>query len=97
MTNRAANDTAADFIRNKIRQIVKDPETCRKLLPHDHPFGAKRGLLDTGYYATYNRDNVHLVDLREAPPSGGSRPPASAPLSGNSTSTSSSSPPASTP
>ncbi len=67
MTNRAANDTAADFIRNKIRQIVKDPETCRKLLPHDHPFGAKRGLLDTGYYATYNRDNVHLVDLRRTP------------------------------
>ena len=67
MTDRAANDTAADFIRNKIRQIVKDPETCRKLLPHDHPFGAKRGLLDTGYYATYNRDNVHLVDLRQTP------------------------------
>ncbi|MCY3957923.1 MAG: NAD(P)/FAD-dependent oxidoreductase [Chloroflexi bacterium] len=67
MTNRAANDTAADFIRNKIRQIVKDPETCQKLLPHDHPFGAKRGLLDTGYYATYNRDNVHLVDLRQTP------------------------------
>ncbi|MDE2901986.1 MAG: NAD(P)/FAD-dependent oxidoreductase [Chloroflexota bacterium] len=67
MTNRAANDTAADFIRNKIRQIVKDPETCRKLLPHDHPFGAKRGLLDTGYYATYNRDNVHLVDIRHTP------------------------------
>ena len=67
MTDRAANDTAADFIRDKIRQIVKDPETCRKLLPHDHPFGAKRGLLDTGYYATYNRDNVHLVDLRSTP------------------------------
>ncbi|MDE2920539.1 MAG: NAD(P)/FAD-dependent oxidoreductase [Chloroflexota bacterium] len=67
MTDRAANDTAADFIRNKIRQIVKDPETCRKLLPHDHPFGAKRGLLDTGYYATYNRDNVHLVDIRHTP------------------------------
>ena len=67
MTNRAANDTAADFIRNKIRQIVKDPETCQKLLPHDHPFGAKRGLLDTGYYATYNRDNVNLVDLRQTP------------------------------
>ena len=67
MTNRAANDTAADFIRAKIRQIVKDPETCQMLLPHDHPFGAKRGLLDTGYYATYNRDNVHLVDLRQTP------------------------------
>ena len=67
MTDRAANDTAADFIRDKIRQTVKDPETCQKLLPHDHPFGAKRGLLDTGYYATYNRDNVHLVDLRRTP------------------------------
>jgi len=67
MTDRAANDTAADFIRDKIRQIVNDPETCQKLLPHDHLFGAKRGLLDTGYYATYNRDNVHLVDLRETP------------------------------
>ena len=67
MTDKAANDTAADFIRNKIRQIVKDPETSRKLLPHDHPFGAKRALLDTNYYATYNRDNVHLVDLRSTP------------------------------
>ncbi len=67
MTDKAANDTAADFIRGKIRQIVKDPETSRKLLPHDHPFGAKRALLDTDYYATYNRDNVHLVDLRSTP------------------------------
>ncbi len=67
MTDKAANDTAADFIRGKIRQIVKDPETSRKLLPHDHPFGAKRALLDTNYYATYNRDNVHLVDLRSTP------------------------------
>ena len=67
MSDKAANDTAADFIRNKIRQIVKDPETCRKLLPHDHPFGAKRALLDTDYYATYNRENVRLVDLRRTP------------------------------
>jgi cation diffusion facilitator CzcD-associated flavoprotein CzcO len=67
MTDKAANDTAAEFIRNKIRQIVKDPETCRKLIPHDHPFGAKRALLDTDYYATYNRDNVHLIDLRSTP------------------------------
>ena len=67
MSDKAANDTAADFIRDKIRQIVKDPETCRKLLPHDHPFGAKRALLDTDYYATYNRENVQLVDLRRTP------------------------------
>ena len=55
MTNKAANDTAADFIRAKIRETVNDPETCRKLLPHDHPFGAKRALLDTNYFETYNR------------------------------------------
>ena len=67
MTNKAANDTAADFIRSKIRETVKDPETCRKLIPHDHPFGAKRALLDTNYFETYNRDNVHLVDIRRTP------------------------------
>ncbi len=67
MTNKAANDTAADFIRAKIRETVNDPETCRKLLPHDHPFGAKRALLDTNYFETYNRNNVHLVDLRRTP------------------------------
>ena len=67
MTNKAANDTAADFIRAKIRETVNDPETCQKLLPHDHPFGAKRALLDTNYFETYNRNNVHLVDLRRSP------------------------------
>ena len=67
MTNKAANDTAADFIRAKIRETVNDPDTCRKLLPHDHPFGAKRALLDTSYFETYNRNNVHLVDLRRTP------------------------------
>ena len=67
MTNKAANDTAADFIRAKIRETVNDPDTCRKLLPHDHPFGAKRALLDTNYFETYNRNNVHLVDLRRTP------------------------------
>ena len=96
MTNKAANDTAADFIRAKIRETVKDPETCRKLIPHDHPFGAKRALLDTNYFETYNRNNVHLVDLRRTPiqeitPRAYERP------SRTSSSTSSSSPPASTP
>ena len=64
MTNQQANDTAAEFVRSKIREIVKDPETCQKLLPFDHPFGSKRSLIDTNYFETYNRDNVHLVDLR---------------------------------
>jgi cyclohexanone monooxygenase len=65
--NLEANELAADFIRNKIREIVEDPETAEKLLPHDHPYGSKRTLIDTDYFETYNRDNVELVDIREAP------------------------------
>ena len=56
-----------ELIREKIRAIVKDPETAEALSPHDHPFGAKRPCLDTNYYATYNRPNVTLVNLRQEP------------------------------
>ena len=66
-TDRRANDTASEFIRAKIREIVKDPETVEKLLPTDHPLGSKRALIDTDYYETYNRDNVELVDIRHSP------------------------------
>ena len=65
--DRRANDTAAEFIRSKIREIVKDPETAEKLLPTDHPLGSKRALIDTDYFETYNRDNVELVDIRHSP------------------------------
>ncbi|MBR1276989.1 alpha/beta hydrolase fold domain-containing protein [Bradyrhizobium sp. AUGA SZCCT0283] len=61
------NTLLADLIREKIRTIVKDPETAEALTPHDHPFGAKRPCLDTNYYATYNRPNVTLVNLRQEP------------------------------
>lgn len=61
------NALICDFIREKIGTIVKDPETAAALMPHDHPFGAKRPCLDTNYYATYNRPNVTLVNLREEP------------------------------
>lgn len=61
-----ANQTLADFVRRKIREAVKDPETARKLLP-DHFVMTKRPILDDGYYETYNRDNVTLVDLRDDP------------------------------
>jgi cation diffusion facilitator CzcD-associated flavoprotein CzcO len=67
ITNKEANDTAAEFIRNKIRMIVKDPQTAEDLCPFDHPIGTKRPCLDTGYYQTYNRDNVRLVNLRRTP------------------------------
>jgi cation diffusion facilitator CzcD-associated flavoprotein CzcO len=65
--NLDANALAAEFIRGKIRETVEDPETAEKLLPHDHPYGSKRTLIDTNYFETYNRDNVELVDIREAP------------------------------
>jgi len=67
ITNKEANDTACEFIRNKIRSIVKDPQTAEDLCPFDHPMGTKRPCLDSGYYETYNRDNVRLINLRRTP------------------------------
>jgi len=66
-TDEAANKTAADFVRGKIRHIVKDPKVAELLCPTDHPIGAKRISLDTNYYDTYNRPNVSLVDIRSTP------------------------------
>ncbi|SDR23040.1 flavin-containing monooxygenase [Thermostaphylospora chromogena] len=65
-TSQAANDTVKRFIHRKIREIVKDPRTAADLCP-DYPVGTKRPCLDTGYYETYNRENVHLVNLRRTP------------------------------
>lgn len=62
-----ANDTAANFIRDKIAETVRDPETARLLQPNDHPVGSKRICVDTDYYATFNRSNVRLVDIRSHP------------------------------
>ena len=67
LTDEAANATAADFVRRKIREAVRDPEVARKLTPHGYPIATKRLPLDAGYFETYNRDNVELVDLRETP------------------------------
>jgi cation diffusion facilitator CzcD-associated flavoprotein CzcO len=65
--SKAANDTAAEFLRGKIREIVKDPATAAKLADIDHPYAAKRPPIDTDYFETFNRDNVSLVDVRAAP------------------------------
>ena len=65
--DKAANDTAAEFIKRKIREIVKDPKTAQALADIDHPYAAKRPPIDTGYFETFNRDNVALVDLRAEP------------------------------
>ena len=67
LLDKAANDTAAEFIRAKIRSIVKDPVTAAKLSDIDHPYAAKRPPIDTNYFETYNRNNVSLVDVRAAP------------------------------
>jgi cyclohexanone monooxygenase len=63
----AANEVLADFVRDRIREIVRDPETAERLVPTDHPIGTKRICLDTDYFATYNRDDVTLVDVRATP------------------------------
>ncbi len=61
------NDIVADFVRNKIRQIVKDPDIAEQLCPFDHPIGTRRLCVDTDYYAMYNRPNVTLVNVRREP------------------------------
>jgi cation diffusion facilitator CzcD-associated flavoprotein CzcO len=67
MVDKAANDTAADFVRRKIRSIVKDPKTAAVLSDIDHPYAAKRPPIDTNYFETYNRANVTLVDVKATP------------------------------
>jgi cyclohexanone monooxygenase len=67
LVDKASNETASEFVRNKIRSIVRDPKTAELLLPNDHPIGTKRLPLDIGYFETFNRDNVTLVDVRSDP------------------------------
>ena len=67
LTSKLANDTAAHFVRDKIRAMVKDPVTANKLSDVDHPYATKRPPIDTGYYECFNRDNVSLVDVRADP------------------------------
>ena len=65
--DKAANDTAADFVREKIAEIVKDPRTAKLLQPNNHPIGSKRICVDSDYFATFNRPNVTLVDIKSDP------------------------------
>ena len=67
LVNKDSNETAAEFVRQKIRATIKDPKTAELLCPTDHPIGTKRLILDTDYYETYNRGNVTLVDVRTRP------------------------------
>ncbi len=67
LTSAEANDTLCEFIREKIRSIVDDPETAESLCPKDHFYGTKRPCLDTNYFETFNLPHVRLVDLRKTP------------------------------
>ncbi|KRE31679.1 steroid monooxygenase [Mycobacterium sp. Soil538] len=67
MSDPAANHELAEFFRARIRAAVDDPEIAETLCPTGYPIGAKRVCLDTDYFATFNRDNVRLVDLRRDP------------------------------
>ena len=62
-----ANDHISEYIRDRIRETVKDQQTAQDLLPTDYPYGTKRPCIDTNYYETFNRDNVSLVNLRRTP------------------------------
>jgi cation diffusion facilitator CzcD-associated flavoprotein CzcO len=66
LTDAEANETLCDFVRSKIRETVHDPVVAAKLMP-TYLIGTKRMILDSGYYETYNRDNVTLVDLLADP------------------------------
>ena len=67
LLNEDSNRRFADLVHRKIRETVQDPEVADALCPTSHPIGTKRICVDTNYYATYNRDNVHLVNLRKNP------------------------------
>ncbi len=66
LTDQDANNAIAEFVRNRIRERVRDPQVAEKLLP-DQVFGCKRVCADTGYFETFNRDNVTLLDIRDTP------------------------------
>ena len=65
LTDPEANKYVSEFVANKIRQRVKDPEVAEMLIPKDHGFGLKRVPLETRYYEVYNQDNVTAVDLHK--------------------------------
>ena len=67
LTNADANYTAAEYVRQQINRVVKDKETAEILCPRSYPIGTKRICIDTGYFETYNRENVKLVDISKKP------------------------------
>jgi cation diffusion facilitator CzcD-associated flavoprotein CzcO len=66
MVDQEANDTAAEFVRGKIRERVRDPEIAELLAPKN-TIGCKRLCVDIGYYEAFNRPNVTLIDVSQSP------------------------------
>jgi len=69
-TDEAAAAAISEFVARKIRQRVRDPKVAEKLIPKDHPFASRRVPLESGYFETYNRNNVTLVDTLQDEPIG---------------------------
>jgi cyclohexanone monooxygenase len=67
LTNEDANQTVAEYTRQRIRERVNDPAVAELLCPDDHAFGTKRLPMETDYYETFNRDNVSLVRVKDNP------------------------------
>lgn len=70
LRSEASNQISANFVRERIGEIVTDPAVADKLMPKDYPIGTKRICVDTDFYATFNRPNVTLVDVRPSPITG---------------------------
>ena len=64
--DREANETAAEFVRDKIKHLVKDPKTAKTLTPN-YPIGCKRLAVDSNYYETFNEPNISLINLNTEP------------------------------
>lgn len=67
LLNDEANAFAVAFVHRKIHEIVEDQQTAELLCPTNHPIGTRRICVDTDYYATYNRDNVRLISVKDHP------------------------------
>jgi len=67
MMNETANSFVQKFVHDKIKQVVKDPQTAAALCPDNHPIGTRRICVDIDYFETYNRANVTLLNLRRSP------------------------------
>lgn len=61
------NEVVSEFVREKMRQRIKDPELCEKLIPTSYGFGTHRVPLESNYLEAYHRPNVEIVDVKKAP------------------------------